>query len=223
MSRLVTVAHGTRYAPGNDVAREITERAAHTLGAAGITSYVELCAPSLGSVLAGAGGPSAVVPLLLSVGHHLRHDLPAAAAGTPHPVAIAPSLGPHPLLAAAQVARLLATGARPGRPVVMVAAGSTDPASDADLERARRLLRQSWNGPVGLATLSGRGRRIHEVVRGGVAVSPYLLAPGHFATRAREESLAAGATAVADVIGTHRFVADLVVRRYRSLGGSLAA
>ena len=109
--------------------------------------------------MAAATGPSVVVPLLLSTGYHVRDDLPAAAAPVAAPVALAPALGPHPLLAAAQAAGCVAAGARPGQPVVLVAAGSTDPAADTDLARAAALLAETWGGPVELATLSGRGPR----------------------------------------------------------------
>jgi sirohydrochlorin ferrochelatase len=214
---LVTVAHGTRHAPGNEVAAAVTERAARLLGVAGTATYVELCAPSFSSVMATAAEPSVVVPLLLSTGHHLRVDLPAAIALARPRTVLAPALGPHPLLAAAQVARLVEAGAHPGQPVVLVPAGSTDPAADAYLARAARLLAEAWAGPVTVATLSGRGQRPTDVVRPGDAVSPYLLAPGHFANRARDESMAAGAGVVADVIGAHPCVVDLVVRRYRDL------
>jgi hypothetical protein len=44
------------------------------------------------------------------------------------------------------------------------------------------------------------------------AVAPYLLAPGHFAARAREESSAAGC--VADVLGAHPAVVELVTARF---------
>ena len=223
MTVLVTVAHGTRHAPGNEVARAVTERAALLLGVPGTASYVELCLPSFSSVMSAATGPGVVVPLLLSTGHHVRMDLPAAAALSRHHMVLAPALGPHPLLAAAQAARLIAAGARPGQPVVLVAAGSTDPAADFDLAQAASLLSQTWAGPVEVATLSGRGRRPAEVVRRGVAVSPYLLAPGHFANRTLAEALAAGACVVADVIGPHRFVADLVARRFRGFAGARAA
>ncbi len=211
---LVTVAHGTRHAPGNDVARVLTARCAEALEVPALAAYVELCEPSLDSVMAVADGPTVVVPLLLSTGFHVSRDLPAAAARSPYPVSLAPALGPDPVLAVAQAERLVEAGARPGQPVVMVAAGSTDPAADADLRRATALLAEMWAGPVELATLSGRGPRPAEVVRRGVAVSPYLLAPGHFARRAREESRAAGARVVADVIGAHPLVADLVACRF---------
>ena len=214
VTTLVTVAHGTRYAPGNDVARALTARCAEALEVPALTSYVELCEPSFASVMAAAAGPSVVVPLLLSTGFHLRQDLPAAAARSAYPVSLVPALGPDPVLAVAQAARLVEAGARPGQPVVMVAAGSTNPAADADLQRATALLADMWAGPVALATLSGRGPRPAEVVRRGVAVSPYLLAPGHFSRRARDESRAAGARVVADVIGAHPLVADLMACRF---------
>ena len=214
MTTLVTVAHGTRHTSGNDVARALTTRCAQSLEVPAVASYVELCEPSLASVMASATASSVVVPLLLSTGFHVSQDLPAAASRSAYPVRLAPALGPDPVLAVAQAERLVEAGARPGQAVVMVAAGSTDPAADADLERATALLADMWAGTVELATLSGRGRRPAEVVRRGVAVSPYLLAPGHFSRRARTESLAAGARVVADVIGAHPLVADLVACRF---------
>src|SRR5690606_33589091 len=40
---LVTAAHGTRHAPGNEVARELTTLAGDLLGAPSRAAYVELC------------------------------------------------------------------------------------------------------------------------------------------------------------------------------------
>ena len=47
-----------------------------------------------------------------------------------------------------------------------------------------------------------------------IVMSPYLLAPGHFAAKARTISVLHGATAVADVLGQHPLVAELAIRRY---------
>ncbi|AIY15777.1 sirohydrochlorin chelatase [Pimelobacter simplex] len=222
--RLVTVAHGTRTAAGNEVARVLTRAAGERLGWAATTSYVELCAPLFSDVVAAASEAVVAVPLLLSTGYHLRHDLPAAvaAAARPHLVRLGPALGPDPHLAAAQADRLRAAGALPGQPVVMVAAGSTDPAALDDLDHAVHLLTEAWGAPVRLATLAGRGPRPAAVVRRGDAVSPYLLATGHFHRRARHDALAAGAHAVADVIGPHPRVAELVAARARALVPALA-
>jgi sirohydrochlorin ferrochelatase len=209
--RLVTVAHGTRTPAGNDVAREITQRAGARLGLETVCSFVELSAPLLADVVAGSSEPTVVVPLLLSTGFHLRHDLPAAAASAPGPIVLGPSMGPSPLVAAAQVARLREAGAAAGQPVVMVAAGSRDPLATSDLNAAASLLGAAWGGHVRLATLAGLGDRPADVVRPSDVVSPYLLAPGHFADRCRAE--AAAGVLVADVIGAQSLIVERVVRQ----------
>lgn len=196
--RLVTVAHGTRDPAGNAVAVSITAAAGARLGLPAVAAYVELATPLL-STVAASPVPSVVVPLLLSTGHHVRHDIGAGRA-----------LGPDPLLAHAQVSRLLAAGAQPRQPVVMVAAGSRDPLALRDLMIATTYLAEAWGGAVRLATLGGLGERPADVLRPGDAVSPYLLAPGHFHDRCRD---AAADHVVADVIGPHPSVVDLVVER----------
>ncbi len=211
MTLLVTVAHGTRHPTGNDVARALTEAAGARLGMAAVTSYVELSEPLFADVMATLTEPAVVVPLLLSTGYHVTVDLPRAAEAASNRVRMGPALGPDPQLALAQAERLREAGAIPGQRVVMVAAGSQDPAAMPDLEAAAGLLAEEWGGEVALATLGGGGQRPAEVVRPGDAVSPYLLAPGQFAERAREESLGAGV--IADVIGVHDAVVDLIVAR----------
>jgi hypothetical protein len=96
------------YAGGNDVAREITQRAGARLGLEAVCSFVELSAPLLADVVAG---------------------------------------------------------------------------STSDLNAAASLLGAAWGGHVRLATLAGLGDRLADVVRPSDVVSPYLLAPGHFADR----------------------------------------
>jgi sirohydrochlorin ferrochelatase len=219
-ARLVTVAHGTRQVAGNAIAREITAAAGRRLGMRAEAAYVELCAPLLTEVLAGSAGtagPAVVVPLLLSTGFHVREDLPSAVAEAAVPVVLGSPLGPDPLLARAQALRLLAAGARPGEPVVMVAAGSCDPAAATDLDRAAEHLARVWGGPVQVATLTGPGRRPAELVGPVTAVSPYLLAPGFFADRAWCEARSAGAEICAGVIGAHPLVVELVVARATAL------
>lgn len=216
---LVTVAHGTRRAGGNETARRLTAAAAERLGVAATAAYVELSEPLLADVVAGLRAPAVVVPLLLSTGFHVRQDLPAACAGAPTgvPVALGRPLGPDPLLARAQVDRLLEAGAQPGEPLVMVAAGSTDLLAWRDLRGATRLLAEEWGGRVRLATLSGYGRRPEEVLRPGDAVSTYLLSPGLFSRKVRDLAEGARASACADVLAEHPQVVDLVVERARDL------
>lgn len=217
MTRLVTVAHGTRRVAGNQIARELTALAGERLEMPAVASYVELCEPLFTDVLASSREPTVVVPLLLSAGFHTRQDLPEAVAGAGGPVVLGPTLGPDSLLATAQVARLVEAGAEPGTPVVLVAAGSRDPVATRDLRRAGELLSAAWGGEVQIATLAGLGRRPVEVVQPGWVVSPYLLSPGSFADRARDESRAAGAAAVADVLGPHPLVVDLIMERADAL------
>lgn len=227
---LVTVAHGTRIQAGNRVAAAITARAARRLGVRAVSTYVELCAPSLDDVMADLRTPAVVVPLLLSTGHHLSTDLPASVAAARVPVRMTRPLGPHPLLAEVTGLRLLGAGARAADPVVLVAAGSRDPAAAADLAVAARILQARWGGPVRVATVSGVGPRVPDVVAesradGRVAVAPYLLSPGFFSRRAQALAGASGAAAGGGVLGAHPLVTELVVRRYRAAvaGRSAAA
>lgn len=216
-ANLLTVAHGTRTPAGNRVAREITRAAGERLDGPATCSFVELAEPLLADLVPSVPPDTVVVPLLLSTGFHLRQDLPAMVATASPPLRLGRSLGPHRYLAAAQVDRLVEAGAVPGRPLVLVAAGSTDPLATRDLWRAAELLGRAWGGPVRLGTLTGLGERVADVVRPGDVVSPYLLATGFFARRLREEALAAGAAVVADVIGPHPVVVDLVVARAQAL------
>ena len=217
---LVTVAHGTRRAGGNEIARQITRGAGVALGVGSTAAYVELSEPLLTDVVAGLAGAAVVVPLLLSTGYHVRTDLPRACAGGP--VVLGRPLGPDPLLAQAQVARLVAAGIEPGRPLVLVATGSSDPLAWRDLRAASHLLADSWGVKVRTATLGGLGPRPEEVLTPDDAVSPYLLSPGLFSRRLADQCEALSVPC-ADVIGPHPLVVDLVVERYRDLAGGARA
>jgi sirohydrochlorin ferrochelatase len=228
--RLVTVAHGTRLSRGNLVSAAITARAARRMGRLrSLSSYVELCEPSFRDVMRDNRTPAVVVPLLLSTGFHVKQDIPSGVSGSQATALLARPLGPHPLLAEVMCLRLRGAGAHPGDPVVMVAAGSNDPDTVYDLAAAGRMLQARWGSPVRVATVSGLGRPINEVVEearadGRVAVAPYLLSPGFFSRRAGALAELAGAATVADVIGAHPLVSELVVRRYRAvLAASRAA
>ena len=217
---LVTVAHGTRRDGGNEIARQITRGAGVALGVGSTAAYVELSEPLLTDVVAGLAGAAVVVPLLLSTGYHVRTDLPRACAGGP--VVLGRPLGPDPLLAEAQVARLVAAGIEPGRPLVLVATGSSDPLAWRDLRAASHLLADSWGVKVRTATLGGLGPRPEEVLTPDDAVSPYLLSPGLFSRRLADQCEALSVPC-ADVIGPHPLVVDLVVERYRDLAGGARA
>ncbi|MFT4263428.1 MAG: CbiX/SirB N-terminal domain-containing protein [Nocardioides sp.] len=220
----MTVAHGTRHETGNAVAAELTRLAGGRLGLESTTTYVELCRPLFADAIAATPGEVVVVPLLLSRGYHVAVDLPKALlaggeaplggrGGPTREMVLAPPLGPHPLLARAQASRLIDAGAVPGDPVVMIAAGSRDPRAAEDLAGAADLLTGIWGARVRVAVLSGEGARPADVIEPGDVVSTYLLSPGHFATRAAEEARASGAVVVADVLGAHPLLVELICER----------
>ncbi|HSV39200.1 MAG TPA: sirohydrochlorin chelatase [Nocardioidaceae bacterium] len=222
---LVAVAHGTRTPSGPDTIEALMAQVRRRLPMADVhTSYVELNEPLFSDVMAAQRGPTVVVPLLLSSGYHTNHDLPEMAKAAQGPVRIARPLGPHPLLAAMMCHRLQAAGARRGDAVVMVAAGSRDSDALVDTLAMGRLLQAHWGAPVQVAQLSGSGQHVNEAVESlwaqghrRIAAAPYLLAPGYFARKARAQATVAGCAAVADVLGSHRMVAELVARRYLAM------
>jgi sirohydrochlorin ferrochelatase len=228
---LVAVAHGTRNPDGPAVIDALMAQVRRRLPDVAVhTSYVELNDPLFSDVMAAQHGPTVVVPLLLSTGYHINHDLPEMAKAASGSVRIARSLGPHPLLAALMCQRLQAAGARRGDAVVMVAAGSRDTDAIVDTMAMGRLLQAHWGSPVRVAHLSGHGQRVNEAVEQlwseghrRIASAPYLLAPGYFARKARAQASVAGCTTVASELGAHRLVAELVVRRYLATASSPAA
>ncbi len=223
MTPLVIVADGTLNPAGPRTVEAIAVRLRFRLPEVPVrTAYVDHVRPSLGDVLADLDAAAVIVPLLLAAGA-LGRD----AAGLRERHCLAEPLGPDRLLADAMRQRLSAAGARPRQPVLLVAAGSTDPATQGHATRAAQLLEQVWGGPVRAAHLTGRGRRMAEALTdlrardesAVPAVAPWLVAPGHFHTKARGDARSLGLAVVADVLGDHPQVAEAVARRYR---GALA-
>ncbi|MFE9423328.1 sirohydrochlorin chelatase [Kitasatospora sp. NPDC006697] len=212
------MAHGTRDPQG--VAAQHALLAAVRAERPGLTcelAFLDHAVPSPAEVLAGLRGSAVLVPLLLGTGFHLRVDLPAAAAAAPHlRVRVAGPLGPDPLLAEALHGRLAEAGG-PADAVVLAAAGSTDPAGNADAARMAELLGERLGRPVTAAYLCAAGPSPAEAVAAlraaghrRVAVAPYLLAPGFFARRAGRS----GGCLTAAPLGAHRELARLVLARY---------
>jgi sirohydrochlorin ferrochelatase len=221
MSRpvLLAVAHGSRDPAAQQTVLSLAGRAGGL--APGIevrTAFVQNAAPSLAEALAAAGGRDVVVvPLLLSAGYHLGTDVGGAAgrAGVP----VAAPLGPDPGLVPALADRLRAAGAPAGTPVVLAAAGSTDPRAAGDARHQATLLSSHLQAPVLAAFASAARPTVGEAAAdlaartgGPVAVASYLLAPGVFAGRLR----ASGAAWVSAPLGDHPAVAGLILERFRS-------
>ena len=217
---LVLLARGSRQPTGPRTVEAVAARVRFRLPGVPVrTAYAGINRPSLPEVLADVGGGGVVVPLP-GVHDAASWSASSVAGGAP----VSGSLGSDPLLAGVMRQRLEAAGARPGQPVVMVAAGSPLPVVQGDSVRTAQLLEDVWGGPVRAALLTGPGPRMSEVVadlraRSGAApaVATYLVAPGPVHTRAREDAHALGLDVVADPMGDHPQVAEAVARRYRAV------
>jgi uroporphyrinogen-III synthase len=141
----------------------------------------------------------------------------AGTPGAPPPSTSTPwrprSAGCAPALVAAAHDRLVAAGWRPGDTLVLAAAGSSDPRARADVRRAALLLSTRTGAEVHVGYLATGTPRLPDLVAalpGRVAVASWLLAPGLFHRSVQN----CGAPVVADPIGPHPRVADLITRRY---------
>ncbi|MGW4303583.1 sirohydrochlorin chelatase [Streptomyces sp. NPDC004646] len=217
---LLAVAHGTRDPQGVRTVHALLDKVRRTRPGLRVrVAWLDLVEPSVPHALAELRGPAVAVPLLLASGYHVRTDLPTLLAdATPTHVRVAPALGPSPLLARALAARLAEAG-RPvgGAPVVLAAAGSSDPRARADTAESARLLAAHLNAPVTAAFAVGEGPSPAEAVAAwrsaghpDVALATHLLAPGHFA----RHLTGTGARWTAAPLGAQRWVAELVLRRY---------
>lgn len=227
---LVVVAHGSRDPRALATVTALLARVRELRP--GLTvrlGHIELNEPLLGDTLAAATGSAVLVPLLLSRGYHVKHDIPEAAAEAPHlDTRLAAPLGPHPLLVDALHERLVEAGwpadlGRAGRRtggVVLAAAGSRDPDSATDTRRTADLLAQRLGVPVvpayatptaaaplsvpaAVRALAARGR--HRT-----AVASYFTAPGRFATQCAD----AAPWITSAPLGDHRAMAHLLLHRY---------
>lgn len=233
---LIGCAHGTRSREGRDVVRSILRRVA--AARSGLTvreAYVDVQQPEVADVVGAAASPLAdqtrtrdggtpeavVVPLLLSTGFHVAHDIGAAVAGHAA-VAIGP-LGPDPRLADVMAERLAEAGLRPDDAVVMAVAGTRQAEGQAMAEQMRALLRERLGRDVALGYIAAAQPSVPDAVAAQreqapgrrVVIASYLLAPGHF-----QGALAdAGADVVAAPLGDHPLIAEVVLDRYDAAVG----
>jgi sirohydrochlorin ferrochelatase len=183
---------------------------------------VDVQQPEVGEVLAGAvrdAGTAVVVPLLLSTGYHVRHDIAQAVAAvnaSDGGVAVAAEpLGPHPLLVDILADRYAAAEAAHGPfrsddAVVLAAAGSSVAAAATAVEEVTSALAQRLGRFVTPSYGAGAEPRVPAAVAAAraaagssgapgaarVIVVSYLLAPGYFLDRVLE----AGADVVTDPV-----------------------
>lgn len=230
---LVAVAHGSRDPRAVRTVTALLDRVRELRPGLDVRlGHIELNEPLLDATLDGlAGAPAVLVPLLLSRGYHVKHDLPRAAERVPGAdIRVAAPLGPHPLLAEALAARLAEAGWREEdngsrrAAVVLASAGSRDPESAEDTRHAAALLAERLRVPVVPAYASALAPTVPAAVRAltargrhRVAVASYFAAPGLFATRSAE----AAPWIAAQPLGVHPALARLLLHRYdRSLTAS---
>jgi sirohydrochlorin ferrochelatase len=202
---LALVAHGSadpRFAATVDAVATRVRRLRPDLEVR--VGYLEHGPPHVADVAAGA----VVVPLLLTSGYHVLVDLPQQAPGS----RVAAAVGPDPLLAGALADRLAGAGYS-GGPVVMAAAGSADERSLAEARLAGEQLADRLGAEVTTAFVSAGEPRLADVQP--AAVASYLIAPGAF----HDACGRAGADVVADPLGDHPAVAQVVLDRYDSVVG----
>jgi sirohydrochlorin ferrochelatase len=207
---LVLVAHGTRDPLGSEVIHGLADRVRSRLPGVDVrVAFADVCAPDVTTVLREVDGPAVVVPAFLAAGYHVRVDIPKQVAESGHPAAtVTDPFGPSPLLVAAVHSRLTEAGWA-GGPIVLAAAGSSDPRALADVRQAADLLAARTGESVEVGYVTTASPRVTDMAQ-GLAVASWLLAPGLFHRIVRD----AGARIVAEPIGAHRNAVDLVVSRY---------
>ncbi|HSY14498.1 MAG TPA: CbiX/SirB N-terminal domain-containing protein [Jatrophihabitantaceae bacterium] len=208
---LLLAAHGTRSDAGRaSIERIVDAVRAERPGLDVALCYLDVLEPSLATYLDAAGSSRAttVVPALLSTGYHVRRDIPEAVAGRPE-VLVARHLGPHPLLIDALLDRLAQAGGNGDGPVALAAAGSSDPAAEAEVAVVARALAERSGRPTTAISLTDT-----VAFAAGIDVATYLLAEGAFADRERRLADAAGARSVSAPLAGHPAVVRLILHRY---------
>ncbi|HEY8752973.1 MAG TPA: CbiX/SirB N-terminal domain-containing protein [Arthrobacter sp.] len=223
---MIACAHGTSSTQG---AAEVNAlRAAISALRPGLDvreAYVDVQQPDLVDVVAGLpeGTPAVVVPLLLSVGYHVRVDIARAVKSRSGSLAAAP-LGPDPRLAALLDQRLREAGVTDRDAVVLAAAGSSNPNAALSVEELAGQLRAlrpnrivPAYGASAKPSVPDAVARLREELAGGVVddggrvvIASYLLAPGFF----HDQLAKAGADLVTEPLLPSPVLAEIALERF---------
>lgn len=231
---LVAVAHGTTDPAGAAAIRTLIRQVGLLRPGLDVTAaFLSNGTPSLDDALSAsavAGRAPVVVPLLLSSGYHVRHDIPrivSARRGPHDSIAITPHLGPDPLvinILADHVELKLGARLLSASRVVLAAAGSRDPLAARETAAAAALLSRRLGSPVRPAYVTTTEPPLDEALehaareaRGDrVIVATYLLATGEFERRihAAAANVAGVDIRVTDPLAPDARLARLVLERY---------
>lgn len=215
---LLLVAHGTRNPRGVEMIAALAESVSARVGSTRM-AFVDVLGPSPSEVLRELETPAVVVPAFLASGYHVHTDVPREVTESEHTdVTVTKALGPDPVFAQVMVERLVGAGWTPGDAVVFAAAGSSDRRALAEHRRAAAMLAEVTGGAVRIGYVATATPSVADAVeklrREGhrtVFVASYLLARGLFHTRLAD----AGSDGVAEPLGLHSRIIDLVASRYQ--------
>ncbi|MEV8219905.1 CbiX/SirB N-terminal domain-containing protein [Microbacterium sp. NPDC077391] len=219
---LLAVSHGTDDPDGARSIAALVARVAERLPDVDVrAAFVDVQQPDAASALAAIDGPVVIVPLLLSQGFHVHHDLHGIAVHRADAV-VTDALGPDALLAEVLAMRLAGI-ARPESPLVLVVAGSRDERSVADAEGMAALLRARTGRRVDLAYLAARHPDLPTALSAApdAVVATYLLGRGFFFDLAVRKAGAHPITPplLDDLLpdqGIPDALVDLVIQRYET-------
>ncbi|MGH3451683.1 MAG: sirohydrochlorin chelatase, partial [Haloechinothrix sp.] len=171
----------------------------------------------------------AVVPLLLGSAFHARVDIPSLIHEVTDRlpllrVSVSAVLGPDALLESAALARLAETGAAPDPTlgIALTGVGSAHAPANTALTRVA----ERWHVAGGFAAVThafattgpdvaSAITRLRARGAGRFAVAPWFLAPGLLLDRVQIlAKQAAPGVVVADPLGAHPLIAQLVLQRY---------
>ena len=222
---LLAVSHGTSDAEGARTIAALVDEVQRALPDVPVrAAFVDVQEPDAADLVPEIEGPVVIVPLLLSSGFHVHHDLHGIAAKRADAV-VADPMGPDPLLADVLADRLAAVDGEE-RPVVLAVAGSRDPRSLTDAEGMATLLRARLGRDVHLAYLAARQPDLPTALaeHPDAVVSIYLLARGFFFDLAVRQ--APGRTLTLPLLDggpVPQALVDLVVARYRDAAARIEA
>ena len=225
---LVGCSHGTDSRAGRDAISSILVDVALARPDLVVReAFVDVQRPEVDDVVADAVGdaPVVVVPLLLSVGFHVKVDVARAVdragAGAARP------MGPDGRLVDILADRLAAAGLRDDDAVVLASAGSSDPDAADAVREVVAALSARLGRPVFVGYGAGAHPRVPAAVQaaradlppgGRVVVAAYLLAPGHFLDRVLE----AGADVVTRPLAPDARLAQIALDRYEEVAADAA-